>query len=493
MAATPVAVLGAVRRRHPRVSIGVWGKAALHLRGNVEGFARVSGPKQLFIAHPGNFARAQFYFFDEDSHRQEILPWYDHHLEQVDNQVMDRSPVRFFVNGEGVYAASTSWPPPDAQPATFYLSAEPSGAVSSLNDGSLTNTPPEAESSTSWSYPDPQCMAGVMTFDKFGSPHHVARVNYCPYSRMFGIQTRGGRAQYVCAPATQLVRLPETVSYEAAAALGVAYTTTWHGMFECAEVTAADTLLVMGAGGTVGVAAVQLAKWAGARVIAVTGSPSKQKLVRGLGADEVFSYNDDRWPAQVRAATGGRGVTVAFENSGSATLPLSISCLGRAGRLFCSGGTTGLDLTLNIRRLYRELISLLFYVQGARADMVKLVEPVAKGALEPVIDSRYRLHDAALADERLDANQQFGRIVLLVDTTQPPTPISDEPHDHPSRPVRRPVVNTGRVVGTTGASGGVGSTRPRLPRQRRPGRRPAWCEQPPGAKPATPKDDYSVG
>lgn len=161
----------------PVFSIGIWGKAALHLRGNVEGFARVSGPKQLLIAHPGNFARAQLYFFDEDFHRQEILPWYDHHLKQVDNQVMDRSPVRFFVNGEGVYAASTSWPPPDAQPATFYLSAEPSGAVSSLNDGSLTNTPPEAESSTSWSYPDPQWMAGVTTFDKFGSPHHVARVN----------------------------------------------------------------------------------------------------------------------------------------------------------------------------------------------------------------------------------------------------------------------------------------------------------------------------
>ena len=256
----------------------------------------------------------------------------------------------------------------------------------------------------------PVIACGVCDFCRAG-----AGENYCPYSRMFGIQTRGGRAQYVCAPATQLVRLPEAVSYEAAAALGVAYTTTWHGMFECAKVTAADTLLVMGAGGGVGVAAVQLAKWSGARVIAVTGSPSKQKLVRGLGADEVFSYNDDRWPAQVRAATGGRGVTVAFDNSGSATLPLSIGCLGRAGRLFCSGGTTGLDVTLNIRHLYRELISLLFYVQGARADMVKLVELVAKGALEPVIDSRYRLHDAALADERLDANQQFGRIVLLVE------------------------------------------------------------------------------
>lgn len=256
----------------------------------------------------------------------------------------------------------------------------------------------------------PVIACGVCEFCRSG-----AGENYCPHSRMFGIQTRGGRAQYVCAPATQLVRLPESVSYEAAAALGVAYTTTWHGMFERAKVTADDTLLVVGAGGGVGVAAVQLAKWAGARVLAVTGSPKKQNLVRDLGADGVFTYYDNDWPDQVRAATDGRGVTVAFDNSGTDTLPLSIGCLGRAGRLFCSGGTTGLEVTLNIRHLYRELISLLFYVQGAKADMVKLVDLVAHGTLEPVIDSRYRLHEAGQADDHLDANRQFGRVVLLVD------------------------------------------------------------------------------
>lgn len=86
----------------PVFSIGVWGKASLHLR--------------------------------------------------IDNGVMDRSPVRFFVNGEGAYHAAESWPPPDAEPSTFYLSGEHSGAVTSLNDGSLTETAPTRdEESTSWS------------------------------------------------------------------------------------------------------------------------------------------------------------------------------------------------------------------------------------------------------------------------------------------------------------------------------------------------------
>lgn len=259
----------------------------------------------------------------------------------------------------------------------------------------------------------PVIACGVCDFCRTG-----AGENYCPYSQMFGIQTPGGRAEYVCAPVTQLVRLPDAVSYEDAAALGVAYTTTWHGVVERGKVTADDTLLVMGAGGGVGCAAVQLGKMIGARVIAVTGAQWKQDRVRSLGADEVLSYRDGNWPAQVMAATGGLGVSVAFDNSGTATLPATIGCLGRGGRLFCSGGTTGLEVTLNVRHLYRELISLLFYVQGTKADMAKLVDLVARNMLHPVIDRTFDLADAAAADELIDSNQMFGRIVLRVGEEQ---------------------------------------------------------------------------
>lgn len=256
----------------------------------------------------------------------------------------------------------------------------------------------------------PVIACGECKFCLGGAPE-----NYCSNSRLFGVQTQGGRAQFVVAPASQLVLLPETVSYEAAAALGVAYTTTWHGMVERAHITADDTLLVMGAGGGCGVAAVQLGKLFGARVIAVTGSAWKQERVRHLGADEVFSYYDEDWPAKVRAATGGRGVTVAFDNVGATTFQGTISCLARAGRLFCSGGTTGFDVTINLRELYRNLITLLFYVQGAKADMQSLVDLVARGALEPVIDTRFELSNAAEADDHLDAQGQFGRVVLYVE------------------------------------------------------------------------------
>ncbi len=162
----------------PVFSIGVWGKAALHLRGNFTGYERVRGPKKLLVAHPSTFGQAQLYFFDEDFHRRELLPWYDHHLKGVDNGVMDQPPVRFFVNGEGAYAAATDWPPPDAQPTTLYLSGERSGVTTSLNDGSLTAVQPAGNTPdrTSWTYPDPGWMAGVTVFGPNGAPDNVARV-----------------------------------------------------------------------------------------------------------------------------------------------------------------------------------------------------------------------------------------------------------------------------------------------------------------------------
>jgi NADPH:quinone reductase-like Zn-dependent oxidoreductase len=258
----------------------------------------------------------------------------------------------------------------------------------------------------------PVIACGVCDFCRAG-----AGENYCRNSRLFGVQTPGGRAEYVTAPITQLVRLPDGVSFEAAAALGVAYTTTWHGLIDRAQMSAEDTLLVMGAGGGCGVAAVQIAKGLGARVIAVTGSGWKQERLDALGADVVLSYQDDDWPQQVREATGGLGVTVAFDNAGTATLPASIDCLARAGKLICSGGTSGLEATINIRQLYRNHISLLFYVQGTKANMEKLVSLVASGGLEPVIDREYPLHDAALADDHLDSRDQFGRVVLRVESS----------------------------------------------------------------------------
>ena len=162
----------------PVLSIGVWGKSSLHLRGNFTGFEGVKGPRQLLITEPDSFAGAQAQYADADFHRRELLPWYDHHLKNTNNGVMDRPPVRVFVQGEGKIREAQEWPPEDVTVADFYLSGERSGVVKSLNDGSLLEDEPRGESdATSWNYPDPKWMAGVTMFDEKGMPDHVARVN----------------------------------------------------------------------------------------------------------------------------------------------------------------------------------------------------------------------------------------------------------------------------------------------------------------------------
>ena len=162
----------------PVFSIGVWGKTSLHLRGNVNGYHRVSGPKHLLITHPDGFPGAQALFDDPEFHERELLPWYEHHLKGVENGVMDRAPVRYWRNAaQGSYEAATAWPPEGVRAEALYLSGETSDLKQSLNDGTLKHAPVEAgPDGTSWRYPDPQWRAGVSTFVD-GRPDHVARVN----------------------------------------------------------------------------------------------------------------------------------------------------------------------------------------------------------------------------------------------------------------------------------------------------------------------------
>lgn len=237
--------------------------------------------------------------------------------------------------------------------------------------------------------------------------------NYCRNWRLVGVHTWGGYADYVKVPARNLVALPDSVSYAAAATLPVSYITTHHGMTQLAKTTEADTVLVMAAGSGVGVAAIQLAKLAGARVIATTGAEWKQQRAREIGADEVLNYNDEAWPERVRELTDGRGVSVAFDNIGADTFARTVDCLDRRGRLFCSGATGSWSTQLDLRKLYRNMNSFFFHMQGTKADLAELVAFVGDGRLDPVIDSEYPLANAVHAQEKLMAQEQFGKVVLV--------------------------------------------------------------------------------
>ena len=161
----------------PVLSVGLWGKANLHLRGNITGWEQVRGPKKLLLHECDSYPAAQALMASPEFHEREMLPWYEHHLKGAQNGVMDLPPVRYFVEREGRYRQAISWPPEDITTRTFYLSNEKSGVMKSLNDGSLSAEAPSGENqSFSWSYPDPGWIAGTTTFDDHGIPDHYARI-----------------------------------------------------------------------------------------------------------------------------------------------------------------------------------------------------------------------------------------------------------------------------------------------------------------------------
>lgn len=239
--------------------------------------------------------------------------------------------------------------------------------------------------------------------------------NYCRNFALLGVQRWGGRAEYVAVPARNLVELPDNVSYEQASALGMSYLTSYHGLVRKAQITAADSVLITSAGSGVGVAAIQIAKNVGATVIATTSTAWKIPLARDLGAALVVDSTTDDWPQQVLDATGGRGVSVLFDNLGPSSWNKSLKLLDRAGRFICSGATTGPELSLDVIACYRNQTSMHFYTNGSSADLRELVGLVSEGRIDPVIGSRYPLSEAAKAEVHVEDGDQFGKVVLIPD------------------------------------------------------------------------------
>ena len=166
----------------PTFSIGSWGKNALHLRGNLIGYELTSGPKKLLVEEAGQpvrlgAVRAQQDFERPEFHEKVLLPWYDYWLKGHDTGVMDDAPVTTFVSGIAEYVAWSEWPPKEIEYSNLYLRRRPSGAVVSLNDGSLSQEPPlSGEGGTTYSYPRQEWHLGPVEFKPDGSSDPTSQV-----------------------------------------------------------------------------------------------------------------------------------------------------------------------------------------------------------------------------------------------------------------------------------------------------------------------------
>jgi len=236
---------------------------------------------------------------------------------------------------------------------------------------------------------------------------------YCRNYKVVGVHVWGGYAEYVKIPAFNAIRLPDTVTYEEAAALSLSYMTAWHGMVTSAHVGPADTVLVMAAGGGVGVAATQIAKLFGAQVIAAAGSAWKLERIREIGANHTVNYTQDNWTQQVLELTDGKGASVIFDTLGQDTWSKIAGLLSRDGQIVCCGVTSGAQVEINLLWLYRNLTTIHLYMLGTRQELETVIATAAEGKLRPVIGQRFPLPAAANAQRQLIERASFGKIILI--------------------------------------------------------------------------------
>jgi NADPH:quinone reductase-like Zn-dependent oxidoreductase len=207
---------------------------------------------------------------------------------------------------------------------------------------------------------------------------------------------------------------PENLDWINAAAVPLVFLTAWHMLINRAQLQPAEDVLVLAAGSGVGIAAIQIAKFFGARVIATGGSDEKLAKAKRLGADEVIHHGTMEIDKEVRKLSGNRGVDVVVEHVGAATWEKSVKSLAPGGRLVICGATTGYDAKLDLLFLFTRQLSLLGSYMGTKDELRTVLKLVAQGRLEPVVDKVFPLEECAAAHKYLEEGKQFGKVVLSV-------------------------------------------------------------------------------
>jgi NADPH:quinone reductase-like Zn-dependent oxidoreductase len=241
------------------------------------------------------------------------------------------------------------------------------------------------------------------------------RDNFCPDYKMLGEQTWGGLAEYVVVPAANLVAAPRArlpVDDAALASIPTTFMTVWQMLVDRARIQQGETVLVIAAGSGVGVAAIQIAKLWGARVIATASTDEKLTAARALGADDGINHATADIVAEVKRLTGRRGADIVVDHVGTPTFAKSVVACAKGGRIVVCGATGGHEPTLNLRHVFWRQLSVLGSTMASKSRLHTIVDLVAAGRLRPVVDRVYALDEIQEAHRRLESRAAFGKLVV---------------------------------------------------------------------------------
>ena len=245
-----------------------------------------------------------------------------------------------------------------------------------------------------------------------------------PGDLVMALVNGGGYAQYCLAEEPACLPVPDALSIEEAAAVPETFFTVWHNVFERGGLKSGEWFLVHGGTSGIGVAAIQLAKAAGAHVIATAGSVEKCTACSELGADKAVNYRAEDFVAAVKAATAGRGVDVILDMVGGDYVERNLRSLADDGRLVNIGYQAGSVVRLDMMRVMLKRLTLTGSTLRIRPTEVKaaiaravetnVLPMLADGRIKVVLDRTYPLSEAAEAHRRMETSQHIGKIVLRV-------------------------------------------------------------------------------
>lgn len=241
----------------------------------------------------------------------------------------------------------------------------------------------------------------------------IAEDGKCETALVVGGNRDGGYAEYVVVPALNVHPIPDDVDFAAAAVIPTVWMTAWHALMHTGELRMGESVLIHAGASGVSTAAIQLAKAAGAYVIATGSTPDKLEYARGLGADVVVNSATDDVTKAARAATGGRGVDMVFDHVGPAVWDASIYSLASKGRLVFLGNTTGNRATFDLVYAYHFGLRLLGSDPYDRHEFPQLLATYWASDFVTPIDRQFPLADVRAAQEHMESRKAAGKILLV--------------------------------------------------------------------------------